>query len=105
MLREYDKEEVIKALKSPTKNYLFFHSNGCGPCKIALPKVTEFAQNKKNVFSILENNNAQLQKYLGVEFFPTLIVVENQTTIYHCSGLKKINDYLNKEWFNGTSNK
>ena len=101
MIQDYNKEEIIESLQSKDKVYLYFHTEGCGSCQITLSKIEEISNTQKNkAFSIFQGVNPQLEKYLGVDFFPTLVVVENQQATYLCSGIKQINNYL----ANGKSN-
>jgi hypothetical protein len=76
-----NKELLIENLEKKNNVILYFNSGGCGPCMQAKPLVNKIVESKKEfVYSdVLEGSegSSTLEKFCGVEFYPTLIIIEN----------------------------
>ena len=78
MIKNYSKKEVDIILESGEKLYLYFYSEGCGPCKTTTPIVEDFALRTNNVFKIPAKANSELETHLRVNSYPTLVVISDQ---------------------------
>jgi hypothetical protein len=82
-----NKELLIENLEKKNNVILYFNSGGCGPCTQAKPLVTKIAESKKGyLYSDIKEgseNSQELEKFCGVEFYPTLVIIEdNQVKRY-----------------------
>jgi thiol-disulfide isomerase/thioredoxin len=76
-----NKKLLLENLDKNNNIILYFNSGGCGPCKQATPFVNKIAESKKgytyaNIAEGSEDAN-ELGKFCGVEFYPTLVIIEN----------------------------
>ncbi len=76
-----NKQLLIENLEKKNNLILYFNSGGCGPCTQAKPLVTKIAESKKGyLYSDIKEgseNSQELEKFCGVEFYPTLVIIEN----------------------------
>jgi thiol-disulfide isomerase/thioredoxin len=76
-----NKELLIENLEKKNNIILYFNSGGCGPCMQAKPLVQKIAESKKEyVYSDVtegSEGSSELEKFCGVEFYPTLVIIEN----------------------------
>jgi thiol-disulfide isomerase/thioredoxin len=82
-----NKQLLIENLEKKNNLILYFNSGGCGPCTQAKPLVTKIAESKKGyLYSDIKEgseNSQELEKFCGVEFYPTLVIIEdNQVKRY-----------------------
>jgi thiol-disulfide isomerase/thioredoxin len=82
-----NKQLLIENLEKKNNLILYFNSGGCGPCTQAKPFVTKIAESKKGyLYSDIKEgseNSQELEKFCGVEFYPTLVIIEdNQVKRY-----------------------
>jgi thiol-disulfide isomerase/thioredoxin len=81
MQLQMNKELLIENLEKKNNIILYFNSGGCGPCMQAKPLVQKIAESKKGyVYSdVVEGSEGSsiLENFCGVEFYPTLIIIEN----------------------------
>jgi thiol-disulfide isomerase/thioredoxin len=78
-----NKKLLLENLDKNNNVILYFNSGGCGSCKQAKPFVTKIAESKKGYTyaSITEGDESsdELGKFCGIEFYPTLVIIENNT--------------------------
>lgn len=76
-----NKQLLIENLEKKSNIILYFNSGGCGPCTQAKPLVTKIAESKKGyLYSDVKEGSEgsqELEKFCGVEFYPTLVIIEN----------------------------
>ena len=82
-----NKQLLIENLEKKNNVILYFNSGGCGPCIQAQPLVQKIVESKKGYVyeNITEGSNGsnELEKFCGVEFYPTLVIIEdNQVNRY-----------------------
>jgi len=104
-MKPYDRKLLNADLESGRKLYLFFQSLGCGPCKLVVPSMENFASKRNDVYKINSNEGKDLAQYLRVTSYPTLVIVEDSQILNHLMGTNTILTYLNTYEFNATSNK
>jgi thiol-disulfide isomerase/thioredoxin len=79
---------------------LFFSSKGCGVCKEVKPLIEQFAKLKTKFiyYNIVEGEDdaSNLEKFCGIEFYPTLLILEG-TEIKKYVGVKQIKNIILKE--------
>ena len=75
---------------------LYFYSPNCSQCR----EVTELLKtldNKSNIRYIDGDKNTEISRKYNIEFYPTVIVLDNQNNILEdFSGAKKIINYVKK---------
>lgn len=104
MIKDYNRKILDQDLESGKRLYLYFMSLGCGPCKLVTPSIEKFAEKKDNVYRIKSTEGKDLAGYLQVVSYPTFIVVEDVQIVENLVGANTISNFLNQEWFYGTSN-
>ena len=76
-----NKQLLLENLDQNKNIILYFNSGGCGPCTQAKPLVAKIAESKKGYTyaNITEGSEGsdELGKFCGVEFYPTLVIIEN----------------------------
>jgi thiol-disulfide isomerase/thioredoxin len=76
-----NKQQLLENLDKNNNIILYFNSGGCGPCTQAKPLVAKIAESKKgySYADIKEGSieSEELGKFCGVEFYPTLVIIEN----------------------------
>ena len=95
MIKSYIKEVLDEDLQSDEQLYLYFYSPGCGPCKHIQPYILEWSKEYDKTVYMIESSEAQdLQKYLGVRLYPTVVVVKQQKSLYLAEGAIKIKELM-----------
>ena len=76
-----NKQLLIENLEKKNNVILYFNSGGCGPCMDAKPLVNKIVESKKDYLYADVKEGAKgsedLEKFCGVEFYPTLVIIEN----------------------------
>ena len=93
-----NKQLLIEALDNKKDVIFFFNSNSCGACSDIKPLVEEFAKNKtKSLFmDVVEGtpDSEYLEKYCGIEFYPTLILLESSGVLKRYVGKNQIKSII-----------
>lgn len=93
-----DKQLLIEALDSKKDVIFFFNSDSCGACSEVKPLVEQFAKTKsKSLFmNVTEGdpNSEYLEKFCGIEFYPTLILLESSGTLKRYVGKNQIKSII-----------
>ena len=75
---------------------LYFYSSNCSQCKEPTESLKTL-DNKFNVRYIDGNKNPEICKKYNIEFYPTVIVLDNKNNkLEYFSGAKKIINYVKK---------
>jgi thiol-disulfide isomerase/thioredoxin len=76
-----NKQLLIENLEKKNNIILYFNSRGCGPCMQAKPLVQKIVETKTGYVyaDVAEGSKGsdELEKFCGVEFYPTLVIIEN----------------------------
>ena len=76
-----NKQLLIENLERKNNIILYFNSGVCGPCMQAKPLVQKIVESKKGYVyaDVAEDSKGsdELEKFCGVEFYPTLVIIEN----------------------------
>ena len=76
-----NKQLLIENLENKNNIILNFNSGGCGPCMQAKPLVNKIVESKKGYVyaDVTEGSKGsdELEKFCNVEFYPTLVIIEN----------------------------
>ena len=76
-----NKQLLIENLEKKNNIILYFNSGGCGPCMQAKPLVQKIVETTTGYVyaDVAEGSKGsnELEKFCGVEFYPTLVVIEN----------------------------
>jgi len=76
-----NKQLLIENLEEKNNVILYFNSGGCGPCMQAKPLIQKIVEYKKDYVyaDVTEGSKGsdELEKFCGVEFYPTLVIIEN----------------------------
>ena len=75
------------------KEYLYFSSPWCGPCKMLSP-VMEQVGNTIPVNKINVDEQSDLAQRYGIRSVPTVVLLENQIEVKRIIGVKPMNEYL-----------
>ncbi len=90
-----NKKLLIENLENKQNVILFFNSSHCKVCETAKPIVEKIVKSKQNYLysNITEDSkdSEQLEKFCGVEFYPTLVIIENGK-VNRYVGLKQLNE-------------
>ena len=90
-----NKKLLVENLENKQNIILFFNSSHCGACQTAKPIVEKIVKSKKDYLysNITEGSldSEQLEKFCGVEFYPTLVIIENGK-VKRYVGLKQLNE-------------
>ena len=93
-----NKQLLIEALDNKKDVIFFFNSNSCGACSEIKPLVEQFAKTKsKSLFmNITEGtpDSEYLEKFCGVEFYPTLIFLDPSGTLKRYVGKNQIKSII-----------
>ena len=93
-----NKQLLIEALDNKKDVIFFFNSDSCGACSEIKPLVEQFAKTKsKSLFmNITEGtpDSEYLEKFCGVEFYPTLIFLDPLGTLKRYVGKNQIKNYI-----------
>ena len=93
-----NKQLLIEALDNKKDVIFFFNSNSCGACSEIKPLVEQFAKTKnKSLFmNIVEGapDSEYLEKFCGIEFYPTLILLEPSGTLKRYVGKNQIKSII-----------
>ena len=75
---------------------LYFYSPNCSQCREATESL-KILDNKFNVRYIDGDKNPELSRKYNIEFYPTVIVLDNKNNkLEYFSGAKKIINYVKK---------
>ena len=78
------------------KEILYFYSPNCVQCREATESL-KILDNKFNVRYINGDKNPEISRKYNIEFYPTVIVLDNENNkLEHFSGVKKIINYVKK---------
>ena len=92
-----NKEILIENLEKKGNIILYFNSQKCGSCKQAKPLVKKIVESKNKYFysDVVEGEtySQALEQFCKVEFYPTLVIIENNE-IYRHVGLTQIKKLL-----------
>jgi len=93
-----NKQLLIEALDNKKDVIFFFNSKSCKACSEVKPLVEQFAKNKnKSLFmNIVEGapDSEYLEKFCGIEFYPTLILLESSGTLKRYVGKNQIKSII-----------
>ena len=93
-----NKQLLIEALDNKKDVIFFFNSNSCGACSEIKPLVEQFAKSKtKSVFmDVVEGtlDSEYLEKFCGIEFYPTLILLESSGVLKRYVGKNQIKNII-----------
>ena len=93
-----NKQLLIEALDNKKDVIFFFNSDSCGACSEVKPLVEQFAKNKsKSLFMDVKEgtpNSEYLEKICGVEFYPTLILLDSSGTLKRYVGKNQIQSHI-----------
>ena len=95
MIKAYDKEILQEDLQSPEQFYIFFRSKGSRPCNEIEPELLQFTTNYDKLMYVVEAfEGEELQREWGVNFYPTVIVAQDNKIQYKAEGIFKIRELL-----------
>jgi thiol-disulfide isomerase/thioredoxin len=95
MIKAYDKELLQEDLQSSKQFYIFFRSKGCRPCNEIKPELLQFTIDyDKLMYIVEENEGEEFQQKWGVNFYPTVVVAQNNKIQYKAEGIFKIRELL-----------
>ena len=79
-----------EVLNSEKKVLLDFWAPWCGPCRMVVPIVEEIADERPDikVGKINVDEEAELASQFGIMSIPTLVVIENGTTVNQAMGAR-----------------
>ena len=93
-----NKQLLIEALDNKKDVIFFFNSNSCGACSEIKPLVEQFTKSKtKSVFmDVVEGtlDSEYLEKFCGIEFYPTLILLESSGALKRYVGKNQIKNII-----------
>ena len=93
-----NKQLLIEALDNKKDLIFFFNSNICCACSEIKPLVEQFAKtkNKSLYMNITEGtpDSEYLEKFCGVEFYPTLIFLDSSGTLKRYVGKNQIKNII-----------
>jgi hypothetical protein len=76
-----NKQQLLENIDQNNNIILYFNSGGCRSCIKAKPLVAKIAESKKGYAyaDIKEGSpeSEELGKFCSVEFYPTLVIIEN----------------------------
>ena len=94
-MKKYSEEELIKDLEQGNKLYLYFNSEGCGPCKKVKNPVKTWSS-KQNIVYLIKSTEAQdLQKELSIVGYPTIAVIKDKKLLELAQGSEQILNLVN----------
>ena len=94
-MKKYSEKELIKDLEQGNKLYLYFNSNGCGPCKEAKSSVEAWAPKQNTIYLINPEEAIDLQKELSIVGYPTIAIIENKKLLELAQGSEQILKLVN----------
>ena len=93
-----NKQLLIEALDNKKDVIFFFNSNTCGACSEVKPLIEQFAKtkNKSLYMNITEGDpdSEYLEKFCGIEFYPTLILLESSGALKRYVGKNQIKSII-----------
>ena len=93
-----NKQLLIEALDNKKDVIFFFNSNTCGACSEIKPLIEQFAKtkNKSLYMNITEGDpdSEYLEKFCGIEFYPTLILLESSGALKRYVGKNQIKSII-----------
>jgi thioredoxin-related protein len=92
-----NKQLLIEALDNKKDVIFFFNSNSCRACSEVKPLVEQFASTSKSLFMDIKEGTSDseyLEKFCGVEFYPTLILLDSSGTLKRYVGKNQIQNLI-----------
>jgi hypothetical protein len=93
-----NKQLLIEALDNKKDVIFFFNSDSCRACSEVKPLVEQFAKSKsKSLFMDIKEgtlDSEYLEKFCGVEFYPTLILLDSSGTLKRYVGKNQIKNHI-----------
>ena len=75
------------------KEIIYLYTPGCLACMMLAPKI-EAVREKMNIVCLNELSHSELTKKYNIEYFPSLLFLENKKLVNILIGEKKIKKYL-----------
>jgi len=91
MIKKFNDPDLRQDLELDSKIYLYFYSQGCGPCSNSTPKVEEFGNSTENIIYLIDSKEAKdLQKQLKISAYPSIVLVEKKQFVTGGMGEKEV---------------